>query len=279
MGTVQDFEGQLNERSAGTYAKWHKVDLHNHSPASHDYTGNIDDAVSASAQALRDKDVSIAMFTDHEKLPSRDFAEAVSKQSGKIVLRGVELNIFVDAWLKPTEKIDKQPFFHLLVGFDPQNEYDADYWLNTIYQKCGREEKSLGSHMVRGVKNGVQSVADALQGSGAILIPAHLHSTSDAFKTRSIDDIYADPAFLALLPLFNALEVTKSATAAFFDGQHSETSFRQISCIRSSDAHVAGPLGTRPTWIQMQTPSFTELRASLELRSRVALVEPARPNA
>lgn len=278
MSVVKDFESKLRQHSFEAYATWHKVDLHNHSPASHDYKGDKGSAIQETAKQLQDKNISVAMFTDHERLPSKEFVDDVARQSGKLILRGVELNIFVDAWLKPTEKIDKQPFFHLLIGFDPENEFDADYWLQTVYHKCGREEKMLGSKKVLGIKNDINNVAEVLRDSGAILIPAHLHSSNDAFKSRSIDDIYSDAAFLASMPAFHALEVTRAETADFFDGQHAETKNSLITCIRSSDAHNAAQLGLRPTWVQMQKPTFRELRASLELRSRVSITEPVRPN-
>lgn len=73
------------------------------------------------------------MFTDHHKLPDAAFVEQLSKRSGRTVLRGAELNIFVDAWSKPETKAQKQAFYHLLVGFDP--EENADYWFTDLMKR------------------------------------------------------------------------------------------------------------------------------------------------
>ena len=279
MSAVTDFELELKKRSEGCYATWHRVDLHNHSPSSHDYKGDRAQATAKTAERIRETDLSILMFTDHWKLPAKEFVEEVSQRSGKLVVRGTELNVFVDAWLKPKNKIDKRPFFHLLVGFDPKSSYSAEFWLDKIYQECGREEFTIGSDKIVGVSSGIDKILKVLDDSGAILIPAHLHSAADAFRSRSIDDIYDDPSFLSYVPHFHALEVTNPKTATFFDGAHTETNHISISCIRSSDAHAPEELGVRPSWVQMQTPSFSELRASLEFRFRVSLQEPKCPDA
>ena len=77
---------------------------------------------------LRESPIDIVMFTDHQTLPNRAFTDDVAQRSGKTILRGTEFNVFVDAWSKPLDKIDKQIFFHLLVGFDPDSDEDPDYW-------------------------------------------------------------------------------------------------------------------------------------------------------
>jgi len=117
-----------------------------------------------------------------------------------------------------------------------------------------------------------------LQEANALIIPAHLHTESDAFKSRSIDDIYTDPEFLKLTrDHFTALEVTDPKTAEFFDGNHTETGNLRKTCIRSSDAHEVTEIGKRVTWVQMEGPTFRELKAGLEIPSRVSLVKPDAP--
>lgn len=270
-----EFEQLLLKRSASAFGRWHKVDLHNHSPSSFDYAGDRATAAVDSARRLREAGVSIAMFTDHGCLPAKDFVDQVSRESGTVVLRGIELNIFVDAWGMPREKVGKNAYFHLLVGFDPNET--AEYWVEHIYRECGREERRCGSDNVVGVAAGVRKVLDLLVDAPAICIPAHLHSTPDAFRTRSIDDIFDDPEFLSLVPRFSALEVTNLKTALFFDGAHKETNCSRATCVRSSDAHRAEDLGSRPTWVQMERPSFSELKAALELPFRVSLEMPSEP--
>jgi len=42
----------------------------------------------------------------------------------------------------------------------------------------------------------IDKIYDTLKDSGAFLIPAHLHSGKDAFKSRSVDIVYDDREFL-----------------------------------------------------------------------------------
>lgn len=278
MSVVESFHTQLMAKSKAAYASWHKVDLHNHSPSSFDYTGNVPTAAQDSAEQINRSGLSIVMFTDHGCLPSKEFVQDVSKRTNALILRGVELNVFADAFGKPDGKIGREAFFHLLVGFDPSNEYDPDFWLQALYQKCGKVERSVGGNIIVGIPNELDKVMEVLEPANAIIIPAHLHSQSDAWRSRSLDDIYRDGRFFEFVPKFTALEVTDPNTADFFDGKHHETKSLEIACLRSSDAHQADQLGTRPTWVLMQNPSFLELKASLALRPRVSLAEPATPD-
>ena len=276
MSEIQEFEANLRRVSKELYGQWKTVDLHNHSPASDDFRGDKESALDDAVDHLSAKPVDIVMFTDHNKLPEAAFVEQLSKRSRKTILRGTELNVFVDAWGKPESKAQKQAFFHLLVGFDP--EEDADYWFTNLKKRCGNEIRDVSGTKIFGLTASVPDICDALQEANALIIPAHLHKGSDAFKSRSVDDIYTDAEFLKLAKEhFTALEVTDLKTAEFFNGAHAETNNLRKTCIRSSDAHEVTSIGERVTWVQMEEPTFRELKAGLEIPSRVALVEPDVP--
>ena len=278
MAIIEDFEKELATSSEPTFGRWHAVDLHNHSPTSHDFQGNKDTAVDDAAQHLRDSLVDIVMFTDHEQLPKRQFTEEVAKRSGKTVLRGAELNVFVDAWFKPANKIEKNMFFHLLVGFDPEGQQDPDYWLTHLQRKCAHEVRASNGNQVQGFTASIDEICDTLEPSGAIIIPAHLHKKSDPFRSRSVDDIFTDKEFIRLARnRFTALEVTDPITAEYFDGNHEETDKLLKTCIRSSDAHEVASIGNRVTYVQMEKPTFAELKAGLQMPFRVSLKEPDMP--
>jgi len=276
MPEIQEFEASLHRFSNAQYVQWRKVDLHNHSPASHDFRGNKDAALDEAIAHLLAKPVDVVMFTDHHKLPDAAFVEKLSKRTGRTVLRGTELNVFVDAWSKPETKAQKQAFFHLLVGFDP--EENADYWFTDLKKHCGHEIRDVSGTKIPGLSAPIPEICNRLQEANALIIPAHLHKKSDAFKSRSIDDIFMDTEFLKLARQhFTALEVTDLKTAEFFDGEHAETEYLRKTCIRSSDAHEVTGIGKRVTWVQMEEPTFRELKAGLEIPSRVSLVEPDAP--
>ena len=255
MPVIQEFEASLHRFSHARYGQWRTVDLHNHSPASHDFGGNKDTALDDAVAHLIAKPVDVVMFTDHHKLPDAAFVEQLSKRSGRTVLRGTELNVFVDVWSKPESKIQKQAFFHLLVGFDP--EEDADYWFKDLNKRCGHEIRDVLGTKIPGLTAAIPDICNTLLEANALTIPAHLHKRSDAFKSRSVNDIYVDAEFLKLArEHFTALEVTDLKTAEFFDGEHAETGNMRKTCIRSSDAHEVTGIGERVTWVQMEEPTF-----------------------
>ena len=277
MPAIEEFMSTLR-RNATPAATWHKVDLHNHSPASHDFRGDRSTAVADFVQRIRQERISVVMFTDHERLPDSGFVQAVADQSGALVLAGLEVNVFVDAMGKPEDKVDKAICFHLLIGFDPAGASSPGYWLEHLYKECRAEVRDFGGTKVKGIIASIDHIVDTLRDSGAFVIPAHLHSGKDAFRSRSVDVIYSDAEFLRWTKeFFTALDIRNNATAAFFDGRHPETNGIEISCIRSSDAHQASDLGTFPTWVQMERVSFAELKAALELPSRVCRSEPTMP--
>jgi hypothetical protein len=278
MGVVAEFEKELFRRAPAKFAQWHAIDLHNHSPSSFDYRGDKAKAVELSAEQILKSGLSIVMFTDHEKLPDPTFANELSQRTRKTVLRGMELNVFVDAWGKPEGKVDKNLYFHVLIGFDPDGRQPPEYWMAHVYKECEDTVRDCGNEKIRGVSAPIDTVYEVLRDANAIIIPAHLHSTRDAFRSRSVDDIYSDPEFLRhARDHFTALEVTDLKTAAFFDGKHAETQRIERTCIRSSDAHEAALLGTRVSYAQMEAPSFKELKAALELPFRTSLTPPEEP--
>ena len=276
MSVIKDFEANLSRRSGAKYGRWISVDLHNHSPASYDFRGNKDTALEDAIDHLLATPVDVVMFTDHHALPDAKFVEAIRNSTGRTVLRGTELNVFVDAWAKPGPKIQKQAFSHILAGFDP--DVDADYWFKDLNRRCGYKAREVSGTTIHGLTAPIPEICGVLRDANALIIPAHLHRNADAFKSRSVDDIYTDGEFLKLArDHFTALEITDLRTAEFFDGKHAETGNLHKTCIRSSDAHEVGAIGSRMTWVQMEAPTFSELKAGLEIPTRVSLAEPKLP--
>ncbi|QDV87354.1 AAA family ATPase [Stieleria magnilauensis] len=280
MAIIAEFERELYRKSPPTFATWHSIDLHNHSPASFDYEAGGENVLERSAQQILARDLAAVMFTDHVRLPDAGFVDELQRRTGRLILRGVELNVFVDAWTKPLSKITKNLYFHLLIGFDPDATETPDYWITHLYKRCHTEERQSGGTAIKGVTDSIDRICEELQGSNAIVIPAHLHSDHNAFASRSVDDIYADPEFLkAAKKCFTCLEVTDPKTAEFFDGKHQETNNLELACIRSSDSHSPEQLGVRPCYAQMEQVTFAELKHALELPFRVKLKRPDLPSA
>lgn len=282
MGSVSDFESELTRRAkAAGRGRWFKVDLHNHTPASHDYRGVGGDLVERIGQRIEESDLSIVMFTDHERLPDPGFIAQIQQEvPQRVLLRGVELNVFVDAFDSKQGKVEKEVFYHLLIGFDPNGRYSPEYWLEHLYRECRAEQRPSGSIALTGVPASPDEIQAVLRESQALIIPAHLHTIRDPLHSRSVDDIYGDRTFLDhAAGAFTALEVVDPDTAAFFDGKHPETNNLLKACVRSSDSHEPAELGRRVTWVEMGSPSYLELKAAFEMPFRTSLVAPGEASA
>lgn len=278
MPIVTDFEKELVRYSPSQYAKWRKVDLHNHTPASFDFRGNPDTALDDYSKQIVEQDLSVVMFTDHACLPDEEFISKLRAKTKKLIVPGVELNVFVDAMDRPTKKVEKNLYYHLLIGFDPDDSIPPSYWLTKIYTECNRIEVDSQGTKIVGVDCRLEAIFEVLAEAKTIIIPAHLHTTTDPFKSRSIDDIYGDKSFLSFAKNYcTALEVVDQNTAEFFDGEHKETDLLLKTCVQSSDSHKAEDLGSRPSYIQMEELSFDELKAGLELPFRTSMETPLLP--
>ncbi len=132
MGRVAEFEAELSRRAQPRFGAWHAIDLHNHTPASDDYQYNQLDVVDRLAKKnfLRRICLCLCLPITEDYLPRS--CKSTERQNGTLILRGAELNIFVDAWDKPASKVANNLFFHLLVGFDPTGSYSPDYWMDTF---------------------------------------------------------------------------------------------------------------------------------------------------
>jgi DNA repair ATPase RecN len=284
MNPVTDFARQLGIQSKNHLALWHKIDLHNHTPTSYDYLYHEADVVEKMAEQIIASNLSVVMFTDHESLPKQEFIEGVktalhSRGHTALVLTGVELNVFVEGFDFGQKKYsDSRHFYHMLVGFDPDNSRPPDYWLQHIYQTCHEVSYEIGGRTFKGVSDPIHVLKECLKPSNAVVIPAHLHTDSDLNTTRSIDNLYSDETFLKhARENFTALEVVSISTARFFDGNHVETGRLYKGCVRSSDSHQPSELGRRHFYAQLEQLTFADLKAALELPWRIALEVPDYP--
>lgn len=277
MTAFADFEQQLRTNSKPLFGKWRKIDLHNHSPVSQDYEDNGLDVEDKLVERIHTLNLEVVMFTDHNDLPDPTLVDRIAKRTSALILQGVEMNIFVEAHGKPDDKIDTDSYYHFLIGFDPNAAQKPSFWLEYLKKECFYEIKNRNGLNIGGLTARIDAVIDILKEANAICIPAHLHDQKGAFRARSIDEVYSDKSFLKFAREFTALEVTNTSTADFFDGKHIETDNLFKNCIRSSDSHSPAKLGWRVSWAKMETLTFDELKAALELPGRIRISEPETP--
>ena len=97
MATVTEFSADLKRNSLTTLGTWHKIDLHNHTPTSFDYQDRSPEAAQKIAQKINETGLSVVMFTDHEQLPDSTFIAEVRQHTQALIIKGAEVNVFVDA--------------------------------------------------------------------------------------------------------------------------------------------------------------------------------------
>ena len=163
MSKIREFQADLSRRCPGGGASWYGIDLHNHSPASFDYAGDRSNAVQLTVDALKADPPAILMFTDHECLPDAEFCTQIEGETGVTVLRGAEINCFVDAYDKQSDTVGRNLYYHLLLGFDPQGAHPPDYWIEELYRKCRAEHRDVGQdRKIKGIPATAAQVAQSL---------------------------------------------------------------------------------------------------------------------
>lgn len=272
---IEQFKKDLVAKSAGHGGKFMKADFHLHIPGSSDYEYRDADALQQMAAALNDHEFRIAVALKHQEFPTAQEIEALQQLCPQTtLLPGAELNVFVDTLAK---KVSKDHYFHCIVAANPDGR--PDYLLHRAKEEL--TYRDTGGYP-SGFHSSIPDLAKFFTDNGALFIPAHLHQSKSPDKSRSIDDIYDDDAFLGFVEagLFTALEVREKATAPFFDGTRTTKAGKKIPrsvCIQSSDAHSHQHVRDRQrfTWVQMERPSFAELKAALTFPHRVRIDQPA----
>ncbi|MBA2117074.1 AAA family ATPase [Bremerella alba] len=270
---LEGFKKQLAEKSVSSGGNFVRTDFHVHYPGLDDYEYKGDDSVQVMGKALNDEGIGLAVVLRHQEFPTKEQLQSLQKFcKNTVLLPGAEINVFVDALDK---KVSKDHYFHCIVVADPKSDWA--YLLHKAKDKFTYK----GENYPSGFHSSIEDLGKFFIGEGALFIAAHLHQAKAPEKSRSVDDIYEDDAFLDFVEsgVFTALEVRSTATAEFFDGRRTTKSGKQIPkaiCVRSSDAHSHEHLieRQRSTWVQMETPSFEELKASLSFRHRVRLEAP-----
>ena len=87
--------------------------------------------------------------------------------------------MFVDAFNARHGKVEREMYYHLLIGFDPEGEYSADYWLEHLYRACRTQDRPTANGTLRGITAAPEEIAAVLEEANALIIPAHLHTQHD----------------------------------------------------------------------------------------------------
>ena len=223
-------------------SRWWRVDLHCHSPASHDFKGEPDDWTGW-LEAARDRCIQAIAITDHNTAKGiRPLKEALSKVDGApIIFPGVELTA--------------NDGTHLLLLMDPERgQRNVEDLLSNMKIPVDKHGKQTTRSSLS-----VEEILDKCDNK-VLVIGAHVNGSSGLLKHRRQQRIaeLRHPNLAAVE--FKPNE--ENQDRSWIDGSHPEVG-RILPEIYASDSHSLDSIGHRFTWIKMKQPNLEGLRLAL----------------
>lgn len=227
----------VEDRGDAGPAEFYEVDLHVHTPGSHDYREDV--SADEFVRAAIEKGLDLIAITDHDCPGWYEEISEAAQDTGLTVLPGVEIttaagserNIHVTA-IFPPEGADRIGNLLHNIGINPNNAADdgefAEKVLTEIYEE--------------------------VRDRGGLPILAHIDEKCGAAYELAEGKRKWDRAFDS--DKVAALEATQP--------EELDIGVEDWPVIRSSDAHETGDLGTRRTYIKMATPSFEGLELAFQ---------------
>lgn len=276
--------------------KWYKVDLHLHTPASHDYEEPQLTYLDW-MRAVVAKGVEIAAITDHNTVAGvaaiRHEFEWLTRLEKDGRLTDTERTQLAE-WRDLAGKVLLLPGFeftatfgfHILALFPPETSLrHLEHVLLTL--KVPADKLDLGSTET-GASTDVLSAYRIIREAGGLVIAAHANSTHGVAMR---DFPFGGQTKIAYTQDSNldALEVTdlesrRYSTARFFNGSKIEYP-RHMHCIQGSDAHRVNVdaknvkrlgIGERATEMALDVASFDAIKTLLQ-STQFDRTRPARP--
>ena len=231
-------------------SRWWRVDLHAHSPASHDFKDDRNNPDwDRWVSAFQECGIDAAAVTDHNTAEGISHLQAAAKDSDLVLFPGVELTIdgvHLLLIMDPNQQ-DKnvdEMLSHAKVRVEARGHPDAHspISIDTLLDRCGKSAIVIGAH-VNGPAGLLEQVADSEPQ------PPRGQQRIAILRNRSLAAVEINP--------------DKEVDDKWIDGKTSEVP-RQITRVWGSDAHSYNDLGRRYTWIKMTYPSSEGLRLALE---------------
>jgi hypothetical protein len=263
--------------------KWYRVDLHLHTPASHDYE---EPGVSYLEwmRTVVSRGLDIVAITDHNTVAGigriRQELEWLTRleQDGRL---NEEERARLNEWRDLGSKVLVLPGFeftatfgfHILGLFPPETPMrQLEHVLLSL--KVPYEKLDWGSTET-GASTDVLTAYKIIREAGGLVIASHANSTHGVAMRNFAFGGQTKIAYTQDLNL-DALEVTdldkhRFSTARFFNGSKQEYP-RRMHCIQGSDAHrlTGDPknpkrlgIGERPTEMLLEAPSFEAIKLLL----------------
>lgn len=261
--------------------KWYKVDLHLHTPASHDYEEPTATYYEWMCKVI-EKELDVVAITDHNTVAGvaaiHREVEWLTRLEKDNRLTDEERSR-LDGWRSFADKVLILPGFeftatfgfHILGIFPPDMPVrQLEHILLTL--KVPPDKLDIGSTET-GAGTDVLTAYKVIREAGGVAIAAHANSTHGVAMRNFPFGGQTKIAYTQDANL-DALEVTdldrqSHSTARFFNGSKSEYA-RRMHCIQGSDAHrlTTDPrnpkrlgIGERATELLLDTPTFENIQA------------------
>jgi hypothetical protein len=287
-------DATLGAEASSAHLAWRRIDLHIHTPASHDYEEPNRSYLDILKQAER-RGLDVIAFTDHNTVNGyRAMLDEIARLEYLETLGRIRADeqARLNEYRRLRQKILVLPGFEFTAtfGFHVLGIFPPDKPLRDIEHiliDLGVPGAALDGGLTEaGATSDVLKAYAAIDAAGGIAIAAHANSTNGvAMRGLNLGGqtriaFTQDPHLHALE--FTDLDRGRSASARLFDGSKPEYP-RRMFIVQGSDAHrIVGSsdhprrlgVGERATEVQLETVSFAALRA-LFLSQAFERVRPA----
>jgi ABC-type lipoprotein export system ATPase subunit/histidinol phosphatase-like PHP family hydrolase len=227
----------IEDRGDAGPAEFYEVDLHVHTPGSHDYREEVS-ADEFVKEAIK-KGLDLIAITDHDCPGWYEEISEAAQDTDLTVLPGVEIttaagserNVHMTA-IFPPDGVDQIENLLHNIGINPNNAADDEEFADEVLKKIYEEVRDRG---------GLPILAHIDEKCGAAYeLVEGKRNWGRAFDSDKVA----------------ALEATQP--------EEMDIELDGWPVIRSSDAHETGDLGSRRTYIKMATPSFEGLELAFQ---------------
>ena len=238
-------------------SRWWRVDVHAHSPVSHDFEGQLEedpDAMRRWLEAARDAGIEAIAVTDHNTADAIEPIQSAASNvdDAPIVFPGVELTA--------------NDGCRLLLLMDPSCNQRH---VNDLLSRVDVPVNDRGTQIARS-RLSVEQILEEC-GDDALVIGAHANAPDGILGLSGLERI-------AVLRNANLAGVEinddKDCDYSWLDGSKPEVG-RKVSQVWGSDSHSLDSMGQRFTWVKMTKPNLEGLR--LALLDGEGSLTPARP--
>ena len=277
-----------DNRQGASKLRWYKVDLHTHTPASHDYEEPTITYLEWLLTA-RKRGLDIVAITDHNTVAGvaaiRREIEWLTRLQEQNRLTAEEQS-HLKQWQKLANEVLVLPGFeftatfgfHILGIFPPETSIrELEHTLLRL--KVSADKLDSGSTET-GASTDVISAYKIIVEAGGMAIAAHANSTHGVAMRNfpfggQTKIAYTQDENLSALEVTDLESRSRKATARFFNGSKPEYP-RKMHCIQGSDAHRLNMdprnnrrlgVGERATELLLPEPSFTAMRELFASRS------------